>query len=395
MDQDGPTMIGAAALALPGDLGSLPEARPRGDLALERHDSFEAIADEWDALADRIAASPFVRPGWLRAWHDALGTGTPMTIAVRRGDRLAGVLPLVRRHRALRSPTNWHTPLFEPVVADPPALDQLAGGLYSSRAPRFDLSFLTGDSPELAALERAARAAGRRVARRTVASQPYVDLSGSFADYEATLPRKQRKEARRLERRLREEGELRLEVAGGRARLQEVADGRERLEELLEEGFAIEGSGWKAEGGSAISSRAGTDRFYREIARWAAAEGWLRLWFLRLDGRAIAFDYALEHDGVVYVLKGGFDHELRSLGPGAVLTYKALERSFDEGLRSYEFLGGADHYKLGWSHGTRERVRLQAFSRSPAGFVQRMVWTRARRPAQRALTLAKRARRPG
>ncbi|HKP88939.1 MAG TPA: GNAT family N-acetyltransferase, partial [Thermoleophilaceae bacterium] len=41
----------------------------------------------------------------------------------------------------------------------------------------------------------------------------------------------------------------------------------------------------------------------------AAEQGWLRLAFLRLDGRAIAFDMCLEHGGAFYVLKGGFDPE--------------------------------------------------------------------------------------
>ena len=34
--------------------------------------------------------------------------------------------------------------------------------------------------------------------------------------------------------------------------------------------------------------------FYRRVAAWAAERDWLRLAFLRLDGRPLAFDLALE-----------------------------------------------------------------------------------------------------
>jgi hypothetical protein len=79
---------------------------------------------------------------------------------------------------------------------------------------------------------------------------------------------------------------------------------------------AIEASGWKGERGAAIISRPETRSFYTEVSRWAARNGWLRLAFLRLDGRALAFQCGLEDGGTHYFLKGGFRQRVPPLLAG-------------------------------------------------------------------------------
>ena len=75
--------------------------------------SVEAIATEWEALADAVGASPFVRAGWISAWWRAFGSGTLEIVTARSGNgHLSGVLPLHRRYGAVRSTTNWHSPEF-------------------------------------------------------------------------------------------------------------------------------------------------------------------------------------------------------------------------------------------------------------------------------------------
>jgi CelD/BcsL family acetyltransferase involved in cellulose biosynthesis len=131
--------------------------------------------------------------------------------------------------------------------------------------------------------------------------------------------------------------------------------------------MAGEASGWKRESGTAVDSEPDTLAFYTEVARWAAGRGILRLAFLRLDGRAIAFELALEDHGVYAILKGGFDVELRKFGPGGLITHDELARAFELGLRRYEFLGTDEAYKTVWAPATHERLVLQAFAPSPAG----------------------------
>ena len=48
------------------------------------------------------------------------------------------------------------------------------------------------------------------------------------------------------------------------------------LDELLDEGFRVEGSGWKQRQGTAVADNPHIGRFYRKFAAWAAERGWLR-----------------------------------------------------------------------------------------------------------------------
>jgi len=132
------------------------------------------------------------------------------------------------------------------------------------------------------------------------------------------------------------------------------------------------------------------ERFYRSVARWADRRGWLRLAFLRVGGRAVAFDLHIEPGGATYVLKGGFDPEWARFSPGSALTYASLRRAFaDRGLQSYEFVGTDDPYKLTWTAATRDRVRLQLFPRTPVGTLERLAWTRAHPVAKVAVGLVR------
>ena len=154
-----------------------------------------------------------------------------------------------------------------------------------------------------------------------------------------------------------------------------IEDGGRDLDALLAEGFSIEGSGWKERRGTAIASQERTRRHYTEIARWAARRGSLRLAFLRLDGRPVAFQFALEENRRYYFVKGGYATEYARFAVGKLLVRFTLEYAFSRHLDSYEFLGAADLWKLEWTDTVRERVLFEAFTRSPAGLLSRAMRT--------------------
>jgi CelD/BcsL family acetyltransferase involved in cellulose biosynthesis len=342
-------------------------------------ETLTGVAQEWDELADRASGSPFLRPGWFSAWGAAFGAEVSV-LAARDGGRLVGALPFVGGRLWLRSPTNWHTPVFGPLAESASAHEALFGALLARRPPLVDMVFADSADPALAAWRGAAAAARWRVVERVRMRSPYISLEGGdFESYRASLGRKMRKELGRLARRLGDEGELAYEFWDGRG-----PGGSERLDSLLEEGFRVEGSGWKGESGTAIVSHSETHRFYRDVGRWAAGRGSLVLAFLRLDGRPLAFDMCIEEAGASNVLKGGFDPEFRRFGPGTLLTAASIERAFSLGLSSYELLGAEDEYKLAWTSEARERLRFQAFPPTPAGRVSHLAWTRGRAVAKRA-----------
>jgi CelD/BcsL family acetyltransferase involved in cellulose biosynthesis len=317
------------------------------------------LVAEWAALAIRIDAAPMLHPGWSAAWWKAFGRGGLTVFSARHphSGALAGVLVLRRRWPGLVSPTNWHSGSYGPLVDD----DRVCAPLLDApclAAPRvLDLDLV---DPHVAGQVAArARAAGFRTLSRTVQRSPFIALDGDWPAYERTIDAKVRRELMRRRRRL--EAQDRLELV--------VEDGGDRLEALLAEGLRVETSGWKERRRTAINSREDTRRFYASLAAWAAGNGWLRLAFLRLGGRPLAFDFCLEHADVHYLLKTGYDPAFRASAPGKLLRQEMIARAFRNGLTCYEFLGADEPWKLEWTRTTRDRDRVQAFRRSPVGLL--------------------------
>jgi CelD/BcsL family acetyltransferase involved in cellulose biosynthesis len=338
-----------------------------------------AVAAEWNDLCERVGASPFMRPVWIGEWWNAFGSGRLEERTVRSDGRLRALVPVVPGVRSLRSPTNWHTPEFAPLAEDEDAAAELARTLFDD-VWTLDFALLYEWS---GALRAAATAAGHTILERVMLQSPYVEPRGTFDEYLASLTKDRRGDLRRHRRRLEAMGELTTEIA----------DGRERFDEYLAEAFRIEGSGWKTERGTAIVSQPHTLRLYTEVARWAAAAGMLRLCFLRLDGKPIATEIALETNRRIYLVKGGYDVEYRKYGPGMLLEVELVGHVHRNELESLELLGKAEPWKLELTKLVRERVRLQSFAPSIPG---RSVWAAYRfgRPhAKRAMAAVARVRR--
>lgn len=336
------------------------------------------MLDDWEDLAERIGAPPWLRPGWFGTWWRAFGSGVSVPIEVRRGGRLVGLAPMCRVRGGLISPTNWHTPSFALLAVDEAAERDLAEALFARGAHRVTLRFVPAE--RLGPCRDAATRAGHRVLEHTVERSPYITSGGDWEGYARRLDPKMRRELRRRRRLLQRTGALTVEVL----------DGTERLDALLDEGFAVEAAGWKGARETAIASHPATERFYREVAAWAASRRWLRLAFLRLDWRPLAFDFAIETGGVHYLLKTGYDPAFRATAPGKLLRDEMIRRAFAGSASSYEFLGADDAWKLEWTDRRRDLRRLDAFPRSATGVAHWSAFSYGRPLAKRAKAMARR-----
>jgi CelD/BcsL family acetyltransferase involved in cellulose biosynthesis len=235
------------------------------------------------------------------------------------------------------------------------------------------LGRLAGDGTARAGLETSGARAGYRMGVIPVARSPYIACAPKLEDHERGLSRNLRHDVERRMRRLCDRGAVTIDVT----------DGGANLARLLDEGFRVEALSWKGAHGTAIASDARTRRFYDAVARWASARGWLRLAFLRLDGRAIAFQFDLEVGRTYYSLKIGYDPAFERYSPGKLLAHAMVARAVSTGLTTYELLGTDEPWKDRWTSTFREYVRLEAHAPSAAGAVSWAVATHGRRLARR------------
>lgn len=325
------------------------------------------LVDEWNELA-LAAGTPFVTWEWLSAWCKAFGrNGRPGrdVIAWRLlrdpdGSLRAGAC--VRRSGLagpasglgkLASTTNEHGHDWEIIACDEPSRVELCAALVHKAPSRFELAgMLAGGSSARLFTEELERA-GYRTLRVEEPSSPWLKLPSSWDELIGSVSGSLRSQLGRRRRMLEREGELTFRVAGTPA----------TLDHDLDTFLALEASGWKGRDGTAIASGAKIERLYREFARAAAGRGWLRLYFLELDGRAIAADYGCAFAGTGIFMKTGFDESYARFSPGLVLRAEVLRASIEEGLSAYDFLGQPDTYKTRWSATRRPRLRIWAYRR--------------------------------
>ncbi len=349
-------------------------APPGVNLVLSVEHHIDRLLDEWDALADRCAPAPFVRPGWITAWSHAFGAGSLELLCAREAGRLVGVLPVRRRPRAVDSPTNFHTPEFGLLADHDDARRVLADSVFAFRPRRVAIGFLAADRADAATLEKTARAHGYRVEVRSAMRSPYVVIDSDWTTYERRLSRNLIGDLRRCRRRLEERGGLTITIS----------DGRDGLEELLEQLFLVDAHSWQAAARTAIVSHKNTQQFYENVCRWAASRGSLRVSLLRVADRTVAMELGLEEAGVHFAMKSSYDQSYRRFSPGKILLHGVIESAFTGRLKRVELLGAEDRYRRLWASHTRERLNLQAYASSPVGWLEWAADIHGRKLARRA-----------
>ena len=300
-------------------------------VVLERADSLEAVRADWARLAER-SENVFATWEWATAWWRHLRPrGALLVTTCRRGDEPPfGVLPLyVSATAGLRVVRLvGHGPADElgPVCAPedrPAAIAALARVLDDVGADVF-----VGDELRTHRGWSTALGVGLRV-RSTIPS-PVIRLGwATWDEFLASRSRGFRQQVRRRERAL---------IAHGlRYRL---CDEQDRLESDLDLLFALHRRQWR--GGSNFDR---IESFHRHFAAAAFARGWLRLWFLEADGRAVAASYALRFAGNEWGYQSGRDPAWDRFGVGTIIRAHCIRNAIASGIRDYHLGRGGEPYK--------------------------------------------------
>jgi CelD/BcsL family acetyltransferase involved in cellulose biosynthesis len=351
---------------------------------LAESDELREIEPEWRALAVG-RGNAFLTPEWFRSWLTQYGAEhEPLVCALREdGGRLRGLLALaLARSGRPRTCTIAGANLgdqFHPVAApgDEVEVAAAAGRDLAELRDRWSVLVLDHVERERPWVEALTDATGIRLRRRRNAEVPLplIDLEphGSWSDYLASRSSNLRRQAgnltRRAERnhalvvrRTREPGELDRDVR--------------TLFDLHDRRFA-------ARGGTSLASER-TRSFHRDFAGAALRQGWLRLWFLELDGRPVAAWYGWLLGGRYAYYNGGFDPDYSAARPGFVLHCKVIEAALEEGAAEYDFLLGDEPYKQRFANRSRtvEDVTVAPALPHPAG-IRAMGEASARRLGRR------------
>ncbi|HXN06521.1 MAG TPA: GNAT family N-acetyltransferase, partial [Nitrospiria bacterium] len=97
-------------------------------------------------------------------------------------------------------------------------------------------------------------------------------------------------------------------------------------------------------------------KFHTDFAKSVGGKGWVRLGFLRKEGRAIAANYGFDFERSFFGYQQGFDPEWEKHSVGSILLLEFIKYSYEKEFLEFDFLRGSEEYKNKWTDSGRKLV---------------------------------------
>ena len=122
------------------------------------------------------------------------------------------------------------------------------------------------------------------------------------------------------------------------------------------------------------------DEFLASLPNTPAGDNGAVAAALTLDGRPIAVEIGFLYHQRFYSYLGAFDWDLRDFSPGKLQLEEAVKWCLERGIETYDLLGDASAYKLGWRNVTTQLTAYQS-ANTIRGRGYLTVWRNTLRPA--------------
>jgi CelD/BcsL family acetyltransferase involved in cellulose biosynthesis len=332
----------------------------------------EALWPAWEALHATHSDAPlFATPDWCRAWLRAFGAGkSPYVLAAFDGDRLAGVLPLVRARVRLglrlvhahavqaedRRFVRGRGPALLPALQLAPLANLPSGCARSSwlvepsheesawrawlaaLATRRDWHLLLlprAREATLPCIEAAARSAGLALRAAETPAALFDLPPRPWPEYFAARSRHFRKRYKVAERDFAKLGAWRVDAITDPAGL---AAGFDDLLRLARTSWKQAG---RADQAMHVPMTPEAGAFFRDLAQAAAPRGDTVLLALRLDGRDVAVMLCFRSGRSLVLLQTFFDPAVARASPGRLLMRAAIGWGAAHGIERIDTNGNS------------------------------------------------------
>lgn len=320
----------------------------------------KVLSSEWDDVA-RSFRTPLLLHAWFVACAETLHAEDRLSVCVIRSDeKVSAIAPLVTVRKGGIEHVEFlgASTLGEPsglIYAGEEPLEQLVRAVVAFRRP-ITLRRIDAESIQRRILAETCRGHAFILFRR-VAKSLWLNIPRQGKSFDESFPcrrlRRKQKQAERM-------GNVAYEV---------VSPSLGSLEKHLRELSEVEDAGWKGRRGTSILSQPKIEQFLLHYARAAVKNGTLRLFFMRVDGKAVAARMAVVHERRLWEIKIGYDERFARCSPGLLLTHETLRYAFEQGLEAYEFLGHDEPWEYLWADQSHSYVAAHIYPYSLSGAV--------------------------
>ena len=278
-----------------------------------------------------------------------------MLLQLTRGSQVSGFLPLVaRRVKVLGCPATVLTPLADLNNTHGDVLTREMNGetmtaivsalvRLDEKWDLFRMSNVLDGHPLVASVEGYARDPRPMRNVRPGYGSYFLSLPGSFDEYLAGRSAKFRNYLKRCAKKLESQGEVRVLDCSAPV---DVPAGFEML-------LAIERASWKQAHGTAITSVARQERFYRELCEGAAARGRLHLQVLTIGAEPAAYNLGYLQNRRYAYLKTSYDERSKPLGAATYLRAQTIANLIERGVTDVDFPAEPYEWERQWTETVR------------------------------------------
>jgi CelD/BcsL family acetyltransferase involved in cellulose biosynthesis len=319
-------------------------------------DSLLTLETAWEQLLSEFpTATTFSTLDWLLPWWRAFGSGQQLKVVAffDSTSRLVALAPLsVTPHRVAGGVKLKLLRLMGDGSQDSDNLDLPVRPGFEDRFAGSLLDFLETernpwDFVELNTLP--PESPGANAFRQLLGQKKWVTaeqqkpasaiaLPATWEEYGRLLSAKERGKIGLRTRRLEKKYEVRIRKCANEG----------EIDSLLQALYELHGKHWQLRGLTGTLHLPARRQFYGELARLLLRRGRLELWVLEVTGKIVAAQFGLRYGTSVFSLQEGFDPEYAADSVGYVLRSRVLKQLIADGVRRYDFLGGADESKLRW-----------------------------------------------
>jgi CelD/BcsL family acetyltransferase involved in cellulose biosynthesis len=341
-----------------------------GFTVIDDFEGLQRLRGEWDELlAADACRNPFLSFTWTRSWLRSFAASYDRFLVARVEEpgQFRGIVPLIVRRswsggipvRSLEFPGGDDSVFKGPVAEGDAAklVDRLMRGLMSDVRGWDTLAFdsLPDDSPWVAPFAHAFQQHSLHCDRHPTHQSPYLRLPGNYDDLRKSLKKSLRQNLSRKLNMAEREGVVFERLTGAAVRAEHFREAQD-----------VERRSWKGRRGIGIfvdephlSLHAGLldDRPPFDVD----------LLFLRIGGKAIAFQYGFLLGNRYYAYNTSYDEAFQRLSPGMLAINSLLLELIPRRIEVFDFLVGDDSYKRDWTSDARGLEGFTVFQNSLAG----------------------------
>lgn len=334
------------------------------DLITHKAD-FLDLAGEWNDLLERSEQPTiFLTWEWLSAWYQFIFNKDQklwlVVVRHRQTKKLVAIAPLMLQPRKVVIGVTLTELCFLGAGSGADHLDFILDHQYqqeleilltefiSSQEKSWDLIHLEGGR-QYAVAYRVLQALGHTAYSYPIIC-PYLQLPSRWDDYLKTLGKKRRYKIGAYRRK--------LEAAFPGQVTYQCVQTKQELDDSVSDLFSLHQQAQQAQGRKGAFAEQKRQMFHQQICQQFLKNGWLRLYFLRVEQKPIAMVYSFFYHGVVSFYTTGFDLQWSAQSPGQQIIYYVLEQMINEQAQEFDFLRGDEDYKFMMTKTVREDQRF-------------------------------------